>query len=304
MVAAMCAVLTASLSVGVTASATQIPGARADTCGGQKVLKVHGKTWVCTFDDEFNGTALDPAKWTPMLTSERGFTTGPEEYRACYTDNPEDISVSDGYLRLGANAHEPFTCQDPLHGDFTTSYSAGEVFSWPQFYQTYGRIQVRAKLPDVQVPGVQETFWLWPVDPVKYGPWPASGEIDFGEFYSVAYDYDIPWIHYYYDHSDPETNTNMQTVYDCVIDITQFNTFTIEWEPGRITLYDNDHVCVVNNYEATGLDSPAPFDQPFFLALTQALGLAPTNAFDPDVTPLPVHTLVDYVRVWQDVTLR
>jgi hypothetical protein len=46
------------------------------------------------------------------------------------------------------------------------------------------------------------------------------------------------------------------------------------------------------------LAKPAPFDQPFFLALTQALGIG-GNAFNPATTPLPATTQIDYVRIWQ-----
>jgi hypothetical protein len=46
------------------------------------------------------------------------------------------------------------------------------------------------------------------------------------------------------------------------------------------------------------VSSPAPFDQPFFILLTQALGVG-TNQFDPATTPLPATTSVDYVRVWK-----
>jgi hypothetical protein len=46
------------------------------------------------------------------------------------------------------------------------------------------------------------------------------------------------------------------------------------------------------------LVKPQPFDQPFFVALTQALGQN-GNAFDPNTTPLPATTQVDHVRVWR-----
>ena len=41
----------------------------------------------------------------------------------------------------------------------------------------------------------------------------------------------------------------------------------------------------------------APFDQPFIMSLTQALGID-SNAFDPNTTPLPATTQIDWVRVW------
>jgi hypothetical protein len=48
---------------------------------------------------------------------------------------------------------------------------------------------------------------------------------------------------------------------------------------------------------AAPLVKPQPFDQPFFINLTQALGIG-ANLFDPATTPLPATTQVDYVRVW------
>jgi hypothetical protein len=54
----------------------------------------------------------------------------------------------------------------------------------------------------------------------------------------------------------------------------------------------------VDNYQPSNVSSAAPFDQPFFIALTQALGVG-TNALDPSSTPLPATTSIDYVRVWK-----
>jgi hypothetical protein len=63
----------------------------------------------------------------------------------------------------------------------------------------------------------------------------------------------------------------------------------------------NGNTCMTDNYVSTGTSgSPttAPFDQPFFIALTQALGIGP-NTFIPLLTPLPATTSIDYVRVWR-----
>jgi hypothetical protein len=48
---------------------------------------------------------------------------------------------------------------------------------------------------------------------------------------------------------------------------------------------------------ASPLTDPAPFDEPFYICLTQALGIG-TNAFIPGSTPLPATTSIDWVRVW------
>ncbi|HWB66505.1 MAG TPA: glycoside hydrolase family 16 protein [Mycobacteriales bacterium] len=276
-------------------------------CGGELVLKPDGTPWVCSFDDEFDATTGDPtqldrSKWVVQTTAASNFWTGPYPNFACYVDDPNNVSVSDGYLNLTARQESaPFDCHGLGGTTLPTSYTAGEVTTNGTFSQTYGRFEVRAKLPSATVKGLQETLWLWPVDDTKYGAWPDSGEIDFAEFYSQYPTLDVPYIHYQYDASttDPATDTNVVTnTTDCTINPGSFNDYVAVWEPGTITLSVNGHTCVTDHYVATGLTPPAPFDQPFFLTLTQALGVN-TNAFDPATTPLPATTQVDYVRVWK-----
>lgn len=275
-------------------------------CGGEVPTKPDGKPWVCSFDDEFNGTALDRTQWAPQLTSNSDFTSGTPPYRTCYVDNPNTVSVSGGDLRLSViKTAKPFTCAAPaLFGlaihNFSTQYQAGEVTTYYGFHQTYGRFDVRAKLPPVKVRGLQETLWLWPQNDTKYGGFPGSGEIDFAEFYSLYADRVIPYLHYEYGQAtvSKQTNTNIVTNdYTCLLDVTKFHTYTAIWLPGRITLKYDGKTCLVDNYEPSNVRRPAPFDQPFFLALTQALGVtgnAPTAK-----TPFPDTTLIDYVRVWK-----
>jgi hypothetical protein len=84
----------------------------------------------------------------------------------------------------------------------------------------------------------------------------------------------------------------------CTYDTSAFNTYTVIWQPGNITLQVDGKNCIVDNYSAVGLTGAAPFDQPFFMALTQGLGVG-NNAYIDGVTPLPATTQVDYVRVWE-----
>jgi beta-glucanase (GH16 family) len=274
-------------------------------CGGVALRKPDGSAWKCTFDDEFNGTALDTSKWNVQTTAASGFTAGP----ACFVDDPDNISVAKGTLNLTVRKEAaPFTCKSSL-GDFATQYTSGTVNGFGKYAQTYGRFEVRAKLPSSTIKGLQETLWLWPVNPLKYGPWPGSGEIDFGEFYSSNPGWNIPFIHYSLLQSTVNwlVNTNVYTALpapyaqptmNCRMDQSGFNTYTVTWQPGRIVLQVNGNNCVVDNYTANSLTGGAPFDQPFFMALTQGLGIG-TNAFNPATTPLPATTSVDYVRMWQ-----
>ncbi|HEX3705646.1 MAG TPA: glycoside hydrolase family 16 protein [Mycobacteriales bacterium] len=290
-----------------TPTATQTSTEPDGDCGGVPITKPDGSTWTCSFDDEFDGTSLDRSQWAPQLTANSNFTTGKAPYKVCYVDNPNTVSVSGGDLRLSVvKTAAKFTCTAPSTGglalhNFSTQYQGGEVTTYYGFHQTYGRFEVRAKLPQSTVSGLQETFWLWPTNDTKYGGGePASGEIDFAEFYSQYGNQVIPYLHYDYNKATVNTTTNTNIVtndYTCIIDPTQFNDYAVDWEPGRITLTYNGNVCLVDNYKPSDVTSPAPFDQPFFLALTQALGVG-TNAPTAS-TPIPATTLVDYVRVWK-----
>jgi Glycosyl hydrolases family 16 len=257
-------------------------GTVAPGCQGTTPLGLPGG-WNCTFDDEFNGTTLNTNNWVPQVTASSGFVNGAT---ACYVDNPDTISVSGGYLNLTALQVAPFTCPDGSDS-FTTSYEAGMVSTDGLFDQTYGAFEVNAKLPPSVVEGLQETMWLYPQN-LTYGAWPDSGEIDFAEFYSEFPGLDVPYIHYSQSSTDPNV-----TSFDCLINQDSFNTYGVDWTPTAITVMYNGQPCLVD-HPSTGSE---PFDQPFFIALTQALGVG-TNAFTPGATELPATTQIDWVRAW------
>ena len=130
----------------------------------------------------------------------------------------------------------------------------------------------------------------------QYGPWPASGEIDIAEVYSVLPDRAIPALHYVSDVFNPNTWNPY-----CFLDPSEFHTYVAEWTPASIRISFDGQLCLEDTItNGGGLTAPQPFDKPFFMVLTQALGAAGgTNPFDPNVTPLPATMQVDYVRVWE-----
>jgi hypothetical protein len=173
-----------------TASPTPTPTpttSPAGDCSGETLTKPDGTPWVCTFDDEFNGTTYDASKWLPQLTNGSNFSTGVAPYRVCYVNNPNTISVSGGYLHLSVvKTAAKSSCKTSALSSFSTQYQGGELTTYHLFSQEYGRFEVRAKLPQSAAKGLQETFWLWPNNDTLYGGGePASGEIDFAEFYSL-----------------------------------------------------------------------------------------------------------------------
>ncbi|WP_067434772.1 glycoside hydrolase family 16 protein [Nocardioides jensenii] len=290
----------AAVRLAAAAPAAPVRAASAAPYCGPTVIKSSGEAWACTFVENFGTSRLDTDKWIVQRTATSNFTTGVTDgARACYLDHPSAVRVAGGALRLSVfKATSVFTCNAKV--PFQTRYAAGMVSTHWRFSQTYGRFEVRARIPSSREPGLQETLWLWPDDPTKYGAHPDSGEIDFAEFYSQYPDHVIPRIHYSYDPATVNwlTSTNIVTSYNCRIDQTAWNTYAVEWEPGRLTILVNGDVCLVDNYQADNTTVPfAPFNAPFMVVLTQALGHG-SNALTSDAA-LPATTYVDYVRVWR-----
>jgi beta-glucanase (GH16 family) len=262
-----------------------------DECGA-RIPKGGGAFWECSFVEEFDGTTLDSDRWVPQRTDSSGYLNGET---ACFVDDPDNISVSDGTLKLTARQEaEPFTCHNPLGEDFETEYTSGMVSTYGQFSQTFGRFEIRARISDAHVKGLQSALWLWPDDPMRYGPHPASGEIDIAEMYSQYPDRAIPYLHYEEAEPSPTVTNNF-----CFLsDLDEFHTYVAEWTSSGIRVTYDGQTCLVHLWNPESpLVSPQPFDQPFLVILTQALGVG-TNEFDPGTTPLPATTEVDYVRVW------
>jgi len=284
---AAAAVLVAVL-LGSPAAAQEAPA--KPNCGATQIPKSVGGYWQCSFSDDFEGSTLDRTKWVPQESATSGYVNG---LTACFVDDPDNVSVSDGNLNLTARKEERAS---PCGSDaFTTPYTSGMVTTAGLFSQTYGRFEVRARISPAKVKGLQTTFWLWPTDAGRYGPYPASGEIDIAEMYSSFPDRAIPYIHYNPAVPDPNVTNNF-----CMIDDpSAFQSYTLEWTPISLKVIYDGKTCLEDVWvPAPPLTKPQPFDQPFFVALTQALGVG-TNAFDPATTPLPATTQVDYIHVWE-----
>jgi len=106
------------------------------------------------FDDEFNGTSLGSA-WT---TSWFG-GNGPVNHAECSAYNPNNVSVSGGYLHLGA------------YSLVSSNPNAGGGFQL-----TYGSVEWRAYLPPLN--GNSGEIANWPALWLDGQHWPSDGEFD------------------------------------------------------------------------------------------------------------------------------
>jgi beta-glucanase (GH16 family) len=271
-------------TTGATTTTTAAP-VNGD-CG--TVPNPAGGTWRCTFDDEFNGTTLDRTKWSPQISSTNSFDKTTE----CYVDSPNNISEGGGALTLTVRKEAaPFNCNGLHQASYTSGMVSTNPALGPGFSQTNGRWEIRAKFLGAKATGLQESLWMWPV--TQTGSWPYSGEIDIAEVFGLHPDRAIPFIHY--DNGFDSSNTNNYCMID---DISQYHTYALDWTPASLRISYDGTVCIDDHWMPfLPPYGRHPFDAPFYLILTQALGVAP-NTFDPATTPLPASTVVDYVRVW------
>jgi beta-glucanase (GH16 family) len=278
----------AGAQVTVDRPRTELAARPAPDACGWRLRKEDGTLWECTFDDEFDGDALDRDKWTAGQTAVSGITNGTG---GCYRDRPWTVSVGNGALRLHAERlTQQVLCRSPL-GDFPTDLVSATVSTRGKFSQTYGRFAFRAKLPSLRVAGAHSTMWLYP-DKHTYGAWPLSGEIDVAEWYSVLSDRIFPSLHYV------DGLKNVVTGMDATIDPGRFHTYEVEWTATSMRFsYDGILTYETNWSPLAPLVGSQPFDKPFNVVLTQAWG-GLWNAISDD-TPRKVSMYVDWVRVWK-----
>lgn len=245
------------------------------------------------WSDEFDGTEIDLNKWSydigdgcQISQDLCGWGNNELQY---YTDRPENVFVEDGILTIKAIKESPLYLGQ--HAYTSTRMVTKNKGDW-----TYGRMDVRAKLPIGK--GLWPAIWMLPTDTV-YGGWPSSGEIDIMEYVGDKPNEVFGTLHYGQGLANWRYNSQIiekesGTFHD------EFHTFTVLWTDECILFQMDGKDIGVPNTRSTLLrdNSPWPFDQAFHMILNIAVGgNLPGN---PDAnTQFPQTMEVDYVRVYQ-----
>lgn len=181
------------------------------------------------------------------------------------------------------------------------SYTSGRISTQNLKTFTYGRFEVRAKVPNGQ--GYLPAFWLMANDENVYGQWPRCGEIDCMEVMGQDTNKLYGTIHYGNPHAESQGTYTIEDGKESFSD--GFHTFTCDWEPGKITWYvDGIKYHEESNWHSTTegqgtLTYPAPFDQPFYIILNLAVGGSWVGNPNEETNFVNNPFVVDYVRVYQ-----
>ncbi len=230
------------------------------------------QNWNLIWQDEFDNTSINSAKWTYDIGG-GGWGNNELQY---YTNRPENAKIVDGNLLIIARKES--------YGG--REYTSARLKTQGLFSFTYGKIEARIKLPMGK--GIWPAFWMLGTNISTIG-WPKCGEIDIMEH--INNEDKI--------HATMHWDVNGHAYYggSTICDVTKFHIYSVEWDSKAIKWFLDGNKFwegnILNNINGT-----EEFHLPFFIILNMAVGGNwPGN---PDGTTLFPDTMyVDYVRVYQ-----
>ena len=245
---------------------------------GLSQTKVANLIWA----DEFNYNGLpDSSKWSYAVG---GHGWGNNELQYYTLQDTSNAKVENGTLKIVARK------QDKEN----RKYSSARLLTKGKAEFTYGRIEVRAKLPAGK--GTWPAIWMLGKNG-KEACWPACGEIDIMEH--VGYNKDSIFGTIHSESYNHVKGTQKGKGIFITAPYEQFHTYSIEWSPERIDfLLDG---VVYNQFVNEHLSIKEwPFDQPFYLIINLAIGGNWGGKMGVDESLFPATLEVDYVRVYQN----
>ena len=218
-----------------------------------------------------------------------------------YTDKEDNIRVEEGLLKITAK-YESYEGKN---------YTSARINTQDKFEFTYGRVEMRAKLPNWE--GMWPAFWLLGANIDEIG-WPNCGELDIlehGDYVKDSTSNDPGLIssavHYGpQDYSRQTTNVPGKIFFDTgqerfirsekIIEkpFEEYHTYSMQWAPDKIQFFIDDEM----HLEFPMQSQHSPFDKPFFLLLNLAVGGHWTDGYVASGFTEATYE-IDYVRVYQ-----
>ena len=247
-----------------------------------------GMTQVWGDEFEYEGP-LDSDKWHHQVIPIAGDSWANNEVQH-YTDRTDNSHVSNGTLKIVAKR------EDYQFGGVTKRYTSARLNS--KFVFTYGRVDIRARLPAEA--GTWPAFWTLGanIDEVgnyhgrTYGSvgWPACGEIDIME--QTGWDKSRVIGHLHWGDTRTGAYQNQGGTLPAANTSTSFNLYSLVWTADTIRILFNDAVVF-----ETGNTVGMPYDDPHYLLLNIAMGGNLGGSIPGDFSQAVME--VDYIRVYQ-----
>jgi beta-glucanase (GH16 family) len=228
--------------------------------------------------DEFNYSGLpDTAKWG----YEEGLVRNKEAQY--YTRaRLKNAHVENGNLTISA-------CKEEFEG---AHYTSASLITKGLYEFTYGRIEVRAKLPEGK--GTWPAIWTLGANMSRVG-WPTCGEIDIMEFVGFEPNKVFANVHTKdYNHTRGNGRGGQITAENPYAD---FHIYAVEWYTDRLDFYFDDKKYYTCPRKGEGIGE-WPFIEPQYLLINLAIGGTWGGRNGIDDAIFPVDYQIDYVRIY------
>ena len=236
-----------------------------------------GNNDVLVWADEFNTTGSPCSdNWTYDVGNS-GWGNGEKQF---YTRNDRDnVNIENGILKITARKEAYQSAE----------YTSTRLVSRGKFSFVYGKVEVRAKLPDGG--GTWPAIWLLG-DNISTVGWPACGEIDIMEHVGNRPGWTSSAIHNLAGFGGTYFGEEQY-----IADVTnQFHVYGINWTPDKIQFtVDSVEHFTYNPSEKNA--SNWPFNEKQHFLLNIAMGGNLGGAIPANFTESSME--IDYVRVYQ-----
>jgi beta-glucanase (GH16 family) len=246
--------------------------------------------WELVWADEFESEEIDESKWN-KLRWRPGWVNNEQQ---AYTDRDINLYLDDGNLVIQGLIEPGYYGTDYTGTTYNSDYTSGRMNTDDKVSWTYGRFDIRAKLPKGK--GSWPAIWMLGENISTVG-WPNCGEIDIMEHVG----FDDGRIHASIHTEDYNHMNNTQKSGSTFIETAtdSFHIYSLEWSPTYLRyLIDNESYFFVYN-GSNGDVAKWPFDEPQYIILNLAIGgdWGAIQGIDPSAFPMKM--LVDYVRVYK-----
>ena len=242
-----------------------------------------GQSWELAWSDEFDYHGLpDSTRWSYDVG---GHGWGNQELQY-YTEAREQNARVNGSALI-IEAHK--------EAGFSRAYTSARLVSKGKGDWTYGRIEVRAQLP--QGRGTWPAIWMLPTDSYYgNGRWPDTGEIDIMEHVGFNQNVVHATVHTdRYNHLSGSGRGSSKTIEDAS---QAFHDYAAEWSPQKIE-FSIDGVVFFRYFNDEMGWSTWPFDRPFHLIMNIAIGGSWGGQQGVDDSIFPQQLSIDFVRVFR-----
>jgi len=256
------------------------------------MVGVGAAQWQLVWSDEFDYVGLpDSSKWD----YEEGFVRG-NEMQYYTRAQLENARVQNGVLVIEARKEQ---IVNPKYRPGTDSwiqqrefgyYTSASVITRGKASWTYGRIEVRAKVP--KGVGTWPAIWTLGANIAKV-KWPQCGEIDIMEHVGKDPDFAYGTVHFVEDgeHKYLQGKCESKTLAG------DFHIYAIEWFKDRIDFYLDETKYHTFKLDIAGKGEDNPYRRPQYLLMNLALGGSWGGEIDDSA--LPQKYVIDYVRVYR-----